>query len=362
MKGCECFLNDANLAFFIDNSIVLFIFVRLLITMSGMSGCIKNIIFLLVIMLLFPFSMSAGEELGHIPNKPKVDPLILKNIFSYSPFYARAVDEYKADLYLKGRVKVHKSNKLVRYIPSMFRLENGVDDYILESVSEMHYMAPDVYNRKIKALSTTFPRDKGQIVDVTDFLHMNIYSSSIMTDKLLSPLDEKSSRYYHYLLDTVADMRGYHQYKILIVPKFDGTQLVNGYVWVDGVDFTIRETYMEGKFDMNTFKLHTVMGDSGDESFLPVRLHLNVEFKFMGNHLNMNVDAFVDYNKVSFYRGDRKDRLEGKARYDLSEFYRLSVDSTSLVSDMESIERLRPIPLRAEEDSLYQSYNSLITF
>ena len=139
MKGCERFLNDANLAFFIDNSIVLFIFVRLLITMSGMSGCIKNIIYLLVIMLLFPFSMLAGEELGHIPNKPKVDPLILKNIFSYSPFYARAVDEYKADLYLKGRVKVHKSNKLVRYIPSMFRLENGVDDYILESVSEMHY-------------------------------------------------------------------------------------------------------------------------------------------------------------------------------------------------------------------------------
>ena len=53
MKGCECFLNDANLAFFIDNSIVLFIFVRLLITMSGMFGCIKNILFLLAVLLLF---------------------------------------------------------------------------------------------------------------------------------------------------------------------------------------------------------------------------------------------------------------------------------------------------------------------
>ena len=135
-----------------------------------MSGCIKNIISLLVVMLLFPFGMSAEKDAGYIPDKPHVDPLILKNIFSYSPFYARAVDEYKADLYLKGRVKVHKSNKLIRYIPSMFRLEDGVDDYILESVSEMHYMAPDVYNRKVKALSTTFPREKGQIVDLTDFL------------------------------------------------------------------------------------------------------------------------------------------------------------------------------------------------
>ena len=86
-----------------------------------MSGCVRNIISWLVVMLLFPFSISAENDFVHVPDKPHVDPLILKNIFSYSPFYARAVDEYKADLYLKGRVKVHKSNKLIRYIPSMFR-------------------------------------------------------------------------------------------------------------------------------------------------------------------------------------------------------------------------------------------------
>ena len=87
---------------------------------------------LMAMMLLFPFGLMAEKDSGRIPDKPHVDPLILKNIFNYSPFYARAVDEYKAELYMKGRVKVHKSNKLIRYIPSMFRLENGVDDYILE--------------------------------------------------------------------------------------------------------------------------------------------------------------------------------------------------------------------------------------
>ena len=163
-----------------------------------MFGCIRNIICLLLVMMLFPFSMSAKREEKRIPDKPAVEWLILKKIFQYSPFYARAVDEYKAELYLKGRIKVHKSNKLIRHIPSMFRLEKGVDDYMLESVSEMHFVAPDVYNRKVKAMSTTFPRENGQIVDLTDFLNMNIYSSSIMTDKLLSPLDQKSSRYYHY--------------------------------------------------------------------------------------------------------------------------------------------------------------------
>ena len=304
-------------------------------------------------MMLFPFSMSAKREEKRIPDKPAVEWLILKKIFQYSPFYARAVDEYKAELYLKGRIKVHKSNKLIRHIPSMFRLEKGVDDYMLESVSEMHFVAPDVYNRKVKAMSTTFPRENGQIVDLTDFLNMNIYSSSIMTDKLLSPLDQKSSRYYHYLLDTVA---GRHQYKILVIPKFEGTQLVNGYIWVDGMDWTIHETYMEGKFDVITFKLHTIMGDSGDEEFLPVRLNLNVEFKFMGNHLEMDAGAWMKYNSVVFTKDGKRKKSNKKHFHDLTEVYQLTCDTTKLITDKEKFEKLRPFPLTDEEDSLYNAW------
>ena len=316
----------------------------------------KNILYLLVVMMFFPLGLSAKRDKRHIPDKPAVERFILKNIFNYSPFYARAVDEYKADLYLKGRVKVHKTNKLIRYIPSMFRLEEGVNDYILESVSEMHYMAPDVYNRKIKALSTTFPRDKGQIVDLTDFLNMNIYSSSIMTDKLLSPLDEKSSRYYHYLLDTVSIIRDRLHYKILIIPKFDGTQLVTGYIWMNATDFTIRETYMEGKFDVNTFKLHTIMGDSGDEFFLPVRLHLNVDFKFMGNHLEMDAGAWMKYHSVTYNKDGKRKKSNRKHFHDLTEFYQLTCDTTKLITDKEMFHDFRPFPLTPEEDSIYHSW------
>ena len=316
----------------------------------------KNILYLLVVMMFFPLGLSAKRDKRHIPDKPAVERFILKNIFNYSPFYARAVDEYKADLYLKGRVKVHKTNKLIRYIPSMFRLEEGVNDYILESVSEMHYMAPDVYNRKIKALSTTFPRDKGQIVDLTDFLNMNIYSSSIMTDKLLSPLDEKSSRYSHYLLDTVSVIRDCPHYKILIIPKFDGTQLVTGYIWMNATDFTIRETYMEGKFDVNTFKLHTIMGDSGDEFFLPVRLHLNVDFKFMGNHLEMDAGAWMKYHSVTYNKDGKRKKSNRKHFHDLTEFYQLTCDTTKLITDKEMFHDFRPFPLTPEEDSIYHSW------
>ena len=44
----------------------------------------------------------------------------------------------------------------------------------VESLSELHYTAPDIYDRKIKAVSTTFPRNRGQITDVMDYLKRNM--------------------------------------------------------------------------------------------------------------------------------------------------------------------------------------------
>ena len=121
----------------------------------------------------FPISILAKDKNDSMSHYQVVHDSILQNIFQFSPFYSKIVDEYKADVYLKGRVKVHKSNKLVRYIPSMFRLEKGINDYIIESYSEMHYTAPDIYDRKVKAISSTFPRHRGELTDLTDFLNTN---------------------------------------------------------------------------------------------------------------------------------------------------------------------------------------------
>ena len=152
-----------------------------------------RIVRLIIFCLLLPLAVQAKREKVDMPDKPVVSDSILQCIFQFSPFYSRIIDEYKADLYIKGKVKVHKRNHLIRYVPSMFRFEKHINDYLMESLSELHYTAPDIYDRKIKAVSTTFPRNRGQITDVMDYLNMNIYSSSLMSDKLLSPLDKKST-------------------------------------------------------------------------------------------------------------------------------------------------------------------------
>ena len=315
-----------------------------------------RIVRLIIFCLLLPLAVQAKREKVDMPDKPMVSDSILQCIFQFSPFYSRIIDEYKADLYIKGKVKVHKRNHLIRYVPSMFRFEKHINDYLMESLSELHYTAPDIYDRKIKAVSTTFPRNRGQITVVMDYLNMNIYSSSLMSDKLLSPLDKKSSRYYHYLLDSIAGPPDCQRYKILIIPKFRGTQLVSGYMWVSDQIWTIRELYIEGVYDVIRFKVRVKMGEEGDVEFLPVQFDLNLVFKFIGNHLEMDMGAWLKYNEIKFYEGAARRKSQKKHRHDLTESYKLTCDSEQLITDKEKFNELRPIPLSALEDSLYRSY------
>lgn len=321
-----------------------------------MSGYIRYIVLLWICACLSSAVRAEEKNVGSYAGMPAVSDTIMKSIFQFSSLYSKVIDEYKADMYLKGRVKVHKSNRLIRYIPSMFRLEKGVDDYIIESFSEMHYTAPDIYNRKVKAVSSTFPRNRGQLTDLTDFLNMNVYSSSMMSDKLLSPLDRESSRYYNYLLDTIMGPADKLVYKIQIVPKYKGTQLVKGYILVSDQIWSIREIYMEGQFDMVEFKMRRVMGEAGDEEFLPVHFDLNLTFKFMGNYLEMTNCGQMKYKHISLYSGGARRKSTKKHSHDLTEFYSLTFDSTQVVTDKEKFAQLRPYPLLADEDSLYRSY------
>ncbi|MCD7926742.1 MAG: DUF5686 family protein [Bacteroides sp.] len=311
---------------------------------------------LIILCLLFPLAGFAKREKVSIPDKPAVSNSILQCIFQFSPFYSRIIDEYKADLYIKGKLKVYKRNHLIRYVPSMFRFEKHIKDYMMESLSELHYTAPDIYDRKIKAVSGTFPRNRGQITDVMDYLNMNVYSSSLMSDKLPSPLDKRSSKYYTYLLDSVAGSSDCQRYKILIIPKFRGTQLVSGYMWVSDQIWTIRELYIEGVYDVIRFKVHVRMGEEGDVEFLPVQFDLNLVFKFLGNHLEMDYNAWLKYNEIRFYEGATRRKFQKKHHHDLTDSYSLTCDSALLITDKEKFKELRPLPLTEAEDSLYKGY------
>ena len=130
---------------------------------------------------------------------------IMQRVFEFAPFYSRIIDKYDADLYLKARLKLHESNELMEVVPSMFRFENGVDEYIVESISELRYTAPDIYDRKTTALVSTLPQNADFITNFMDFLNINAYAPTLMEDKILMPIDKECAQYYTFSVDSIIE-------------------------------------------------------------------------------------------------------------------------------------------------------------
>lgn len=279
---------------------------------------------------------------------------MLSQIFKAADVHANTVKDYKGELYLKGRMKVHKQNRIIKYLPSMFRLEKEVKDYIYESISDYHYTAPDLVDRKVRAVSSTFPNARGEIFDIIDYMHSNIYSPSLMRGKLVSPLHRKSSVHYQYVVENVDYELDGAVYKIRITPRYKSTQLLEGVLWFSSSDWTIRYMDLSGSYGLIKFRMTMQMGETAETKFLPMVLNLDLDFKFLGNHLEMNYTGWMKYSEVTFREPDeeiinRKD----KSSYDLTRSYTLTTDTTALITDLDSFARVRPVPLDDDEDSLY---------
>ena len=258
---------------------------------------------------------------------------IIHHVVESSDWYARVVGDYRANLYVRGHFKVHKRNILLRVVPSMFRFEKGVNDYIVESQNEVHYSAPDIYDVKMQALTGTFHRNDGEIGNVMDYFNMNIYSTDLLPDKLISPFTKNGHRYYYYILDSIFTERTPTEYKVLIVPRYKSNQLVNGYVTVRDKSWTVADCCMAGKVEQVGFEVRIKMGADGKEMYLPKRLSIKMLFKFVGNKIGADYTAVYDYKDIKL-AGSVPETLPQKRSYNLSDYYRLTVTNDTINTDL----------------------------
>lgn len=321
------------------------------------SAKVIYILSLLFLFLVLPLEGMAKRRKPKLPEKPEVADSILNNVFHSAALYEKVVEEYKADLYIKGEMNILRKNHLIKVIPSMFKLQKNIREYLVETVNSIHYTAPHLYDIKVKAISGTIPHYKGMPGNMPDYFNMNIYSSSLLSDKLLSPLAKNGRKYYYYLLDSLIEKPGEERsYKVLIIPKSKSDQLVSGSMVVRDSSWSVSEVYLEGKHDFVKFKLNVDMGKEGDEKFLPKQFDLDFLFSFVGNKIAASYTAILNYNEIRLANASKPRSHKYKSKYNLTESFTLRCDSTTLFSDSTLFAILRPEPLTSQEEQIYKNY------
>ena len=178
---------------------------------------------------------------------------IIERVMTFAPLYETIVSDYRASLYIKGKMDIQKKNFILRYVPSMFRLQKGVREYLLETYSDLHYTAPNIYDQKVKAYQGTVRGNRG-LPGLLEYFSVNIYSSSLLNDeRLLSPLAKNGQKYYKYQIDSVMGDPNNLDYRIRFIPRTKSDQLVGGYMIVSSNVWSVREIRFSGRSELITF-------------------------------------------------------------------------------------------------------------
>lgn len=282
---------------------------------------------------------------------------IMEKVIFFAPLYEKIIESYKAELYIKGRVNIRKKNHLIRYIPSMFRVKKGVREYMMETYSDLNFTAPNIYDQKVTACVGTASEFWELDGRLPEYFHINIYSSTLLYDKLLSPLAPNAKRYYRFRIDSVMGEKHDRRYKIRFMPRTKSFQLVGGYMVVSDNVWSIREIRFAGRSEMLRFNNLVRMGEVGEaDEFLPVHYDVEATFHFLGNVIDGNYVAMLNYKNIAQQDPSLRWREEENNKYDLSDSYTLRCDTNASQQDTAVFNSLRPLPLSVVEQEVYEDF------
>lgn len=316
---------------------------------------------ILYIMLTFP-ALQSWAATRNITYRDKIyyADSIINKVLQQAPIYSKFIKEYHADYYMKERLNIDRKNCFFRYLPFMFHIRNKERQFIRELYSNVHYTAPDIYDQKKIASVGTIPRRSSLMDAMIEYFHSNIYSNTLLYQKIISPLTRDGKKYYNFQLDSINNIDGYLQYKISFTPRHKSDQLVCGSMIVSDESWSIRRFSFVGYSDLIHFESDIEFGALGSAAeLLPVHYNLAIKVHFLGNKIRSSYLTTITYHGITLSGLNHPRRK--KSKYDLSDSFILGSDTTSYSSDRNKFKDIRQIPLDSIDQNIYETHDTLKT-
>lgn len=224
---------------------------------------------------------------------------IMRKAIAHAPFYRFQVKAYQADVYIKGTLKTGKLPSLGSVLigeqkTKIKNLSNKL--FLMESQNEVKFKAPNTYDQKVVALSSSIPAEFDD-----EKMAMNVVTSNVYAPELFgvtSPLAPGAFTYYKFVLEGVTTEGNRVINKIRVLPKKNNTQLVNGWLYIlDGtwnlqhIDFTVKQM---GVSLRNHVSFHEVKPDV----WLPTAYDMSMKINMLGIKVEGKYYSSVQYRQV----------------------------------------------------------------
>ena len=202
---------------------------------------------------------------------------IMRKAIGLANYHLHEVSSYTAEIYIKGSAII---NEMPRAIAKRIRandLDVKEDEaYMLESLNEVKFNAPDKYQMRVIASQNTLPGYTDN-VNPMDYINASLYQQQI--EGVVSPLARNAFVYYRFSFEGTF-MEGTHIVnKIRVTPKRKSQQLVEGYLYIVEDIWCLHSSDLTLNTIAGTIRLQQLYANVIMDAWLPVnhKIQANVE-------------------------------------------------------------------------------------
>jgi len=221
---------------------------------------------------------------------------IMRKTIGLANYHLHEVLNYQAEIYIKGSALLEKMPRAIakRIQVNNIRVEEG-EAYMLESLNEVQFTAPDKYEMRVIASQNTLP-GYAENVNPMDYVNASLYQQQIQG--IISPLARNAFSYYRFKFDGTF-LEGTHIInKIRVTPKRKSQQLCEGHLYVVEDIWSLHSADLSVNTIAGTVKLKQIFANVIMDAWLPVNHQIGVDVDIAGVLANVTYVSSLKYTDV----------------------------------------------------------------
>lgn len=222
---------------------------------------------------------------------------IMRKAIARAPYHLRQVENYEAEVYLKGSLNMKKIPRILQKNMEINgeKIKPG-ETYTSESVNIIRFSAPDSFVHQVKASRSSFPgREESGLMG---YINSSFYDSSD-EEMVISPLSPRALRHYNFRYEGFFEDGNVTVNKIKVIPKRKSQQLVSGDLYIVEGLWNIHSVDFIHQAFWGKLRIRQIYQPVKSSVWLPISHHFDVEASIMGVKADFNYAGTVKYLSVN---------------------------------------------------------------
>ncbi len=222
--------------------------------------------------------------------------MVMRKAIGLANYHLNQVQTYNAEIYIKGTALFDRLPRAIakRIEVNNIKVEEG-QAYMLESLNDVNYKAPDCYEMKVIASQNTIPGFV-ESVNPMDYINASLYQQQI--ESFVSPLARSAFSYYKYSFEGSFLQGSYMIDKIKVTPKRKSQQLCKGFLYIVEDLWCLHSSDLEVSTIAGVIYLEQLYANVIMDAWLPVSHKLEAKVDLAGVEAGVTYVSSLEYKNV----------------------------------------------------------------